>query len=307
MACSRAGAGHINTALLTNRTLFLVEDPAALRSTGHAAIPRRHPATAKFAMAKTNDPVTTTAVLIVGGGPVGLALAADLGYRNIPCILAERRDGSVRLPKMNMVSGRTMEFCRKWGIAGEVRRLSIAEDYPRTIFFATSANGYELARFDYPSRQDSAPAHSPECLQRCSQLSFDPLLRDYAASRPAVTIRHLTAVQRFEQDADGVTVWLEDMNSGAVERVARAIPGRLRRRREHGARAARHLPGRRSRAQPFRQHLFHHARAGSADAARAHHHAVAGRRQWLLGWPGLGRRRRAMAARRDRRRAVARP
>ena len=170
-------------------------------------------------MAKTTDPMTTTAVLIVGGGPVGLALAADLGYRNIPCILAERRDGSVGLPKMNMVSGRTMEFCRKWGIAGAVRRLSIAEDYPRTIFFATSANGYELARFDYPSRQDSAPAHSPECLQRCSQLSFDPLLRDYAASRPAVTIRHLAAVQRFEQDADGVTVWLEDVNGGAVERV----------------------------------------------------------------------------------------
>ena len=170
-------------------------------------------------MAKTNNLETGTSVLIVGGGPVGLALAADLGSRNISCILAERRDGSVPLPKMNMVSGRTMEFCRKWGIAADVRRLSIPEDFPRTILFATSANGYEVARFEYPSRQDSAPAHSPECLQRCSQLYFDPLLLNYAASRRVVAIRHLTAVQRFEQDADGVTVWLKEMTSGKLEAV----------------------------------------------------------------------------------------
>src|SRR5262245_22011658 len=113
-----------------------------------------------------------TAVLIVGGGPVGLALAADLGWRGVPCILVERRDGSISLPKMNMVSARTMEFCRRWGIAKEVRRLSIPEDFPRNILFVTNANGHELARFEYPSRRDAVLTHSPEYLQRCSQLLF---------------------------------------------------------------------------------------------------------------------------------------
>ena len=36
-----------------------------------------------------------TAVLIVGGGPVGLALANELGWRGIQCTLVERRDGVV--------------------------------------------------------------------------------------------------------------------------------------------------------------------------------------------------------------------
>ena len=33
-------------------------------------------------------------VLIVGGGPVGLALAVELGVRGIKCMLVEQGDGS---------------------------------------------------------------------------------------------------------------------------------------------------------------------------------------------------------------------
>ena len=31
-----------------------------------------------------------TSVIIVGGGPVGLALAGDLGWRGIDCVLVEQ-------------------------------------------------------------------------------------------------------------------------------------------------------------------------------------------------------------------------
>ena len=55
-------------------------------------------------------------VLIVGGGPVGLALAGELGWRGIPCTLIEKSDGSIEQPKMDLVGIRTMEFCRRWGI-----------------------------------------------------------------------------------------------------------------------------------------------------------------------------------------------
>ena len=49
-----------------------------------------------------------TPVLIAGGGPVGLALAAELGWRGFPCILVEQSDGAITLPKMNEVNSRTM-------------------------------------------------------------------------------------------------------------------------------------------------------------------------------------------------------
>ena len=62
----------------------------------------------------------STPVLIVGGGPVGLALAAELGFQGVACMLVEQGDGVVKTPKMNEVNTRTMEFCRRWGVAGQV-------------------------------------------------------------------------------------------------------------------------------------------------------------------------------------------
>ncbi len=61
-------------------------------------------------------PSRTIPVLIVGGGPVGLALASELGWRGIRCELVEQTDGVIVTPKMNEVNIRTMEFCRRWGV-----------------------------------------------------------------------------------------------------------------------------------------------------------------------------------------------
>lgn len=50
-----------------------------------------------------------------------MALGTELGYQGIDCLVIERRDGTVSHPKMNMISTRTMEFCRRWGVADEIR------------------------------------------------------------------------------------------------------------------------------------------------------------------------------------------
>ena len=47
--------------------------------------------------------IATIPVLISGGGPVGLALAIELGMAQIPCLLVERRDGSLSVPKMSLI------------------------------------------------------------------------------------------------------------------------------------------------------------------------------------------------------------
>ena len=56
-------------------------------------------------------------VLIIGGGPVGLALASDHGWRGITCVLVEKGDGTIVTPKMKGVNVRTMEFCGRWAAA----------------------------------------------------------------------------------------------------------------------------------------------------------------------------------------------
>ena len=113
-------------------------------------------------------------VLIVGGGPVGLALACELGWRGIACTLVEQGDGRIDTPKMNEVSIRTMEFCQRWGIADKVHNCPFPADYPLDVSFVTSLSGYELGRLRRPSRAKAQPGpHSPMLPKRhcadCSQ------------------------------------------------------------------------------------------------------------------------------------------
>src|SRR3990172_7775847 len=70
-------------------------------------------------------------VLIVGGGPVGLALAGDLGWRGVRCLLIEQSDGSIYQPRMDLVGVRTMEFCRRWGLVPAVEASRYPRDYPQ--------------------------------------------------------------------------------------------------------------------------------------------------------------------------------
>src|SRR5258708_24407880 len=115
----------------------------------------------------TPQPEQTVPVLIVGGGRVGLALAGDLGWRGIPCLLIEQSDGAIVQPRMDLVGIRTMEFCRRWGLVGAVE----ASPYPRDIaqdnVYVTSLAGHELGRERFPSMGDENPPRvSPQKPER---------------------------------------------------------------------------------------------------------------------------------------------
>jgi 2-polyprenyl-6-methoxyphenol hydroxylase-like FAD-dependent oxidoreductase len=108
-------------------------------------------------------------VLIVGGGPTGLALAAELGWRGIECLLVEQGDGTIYHPRANTVNSRTMEFCRRWGISERVRNAGAPPDFPSTILYLTSLKGYEIARIERPTYSGHAPLPTtPERSQRCN-------------------------------------------------------------------------------------------------------------------------------------------
>ena len=159
-------------------------------------------------------------VLIVGGGPVGLALAAELGFHGVACELVEQTDGAIVTPKMNEVNVRTMELCRRWGIADAVVDCPFPADYPLDVVFVTSLAGHELARMRRPGRAGQTPGpDSPMRLQACSQIWFDPILRGFAASSPSVRLRHRCRLDGFEASPAGVTAEIVDLATGARERV----------------------------------------------------------------------------------------
>ena len=47
-------------------------------------------------------------VIIVGGGPVGVALAVELGQRGVSCVLIERHTTPQRIPKGQNLTNRSL-------------------------------------------------------------------------------------------------------------------------------------------------------------------------------------------------------
>jgi 2-polyprenyl-6-methoxyphenol hydroxylase-like FAD-dependent oxidoreductase len=161
-----------------------------------------------------------TPVLIVGGGPVGLALAADLGWRGIECTLIEQNDGTIEHPRANAVNSRSMEFCRRWGIAEKVRNAGAPPDFPPTVLYVTRLDGHEIARIERPSHGGAGTLpNTPERPQRCNQIWFDPILRDLAQGFPTVDLRYRVQFDSHRVTADGIEARVRNLAADQIETI----------------------------------------------------------------------------------------
>ncbi len=174
-----------------------------------------------------------TPILIVGGGPVGLTLAAELGWRGTPCMLIEERTAPTDHPKATLLGARSMEYLRRWGIADEVFAAAIPEQLPYSISFSTRLAGHLIHRIDAPSIRETK-RHSPEVLARNRELGWspyyktqigqqalEPVLWRFAARQTGVTLHHGWRFLDFTESAHGVTARVMELASGK-ERTIRA-------------------------------------------------------------------------------------
>jgi 2-polyprenyl-6-methoxyphenol hydroxylase-like FAD-dependent oxidoreductase len=169
-----------------------------------------------LAAAKGKD----TGVLVIGGGPVGLALAIELNRLGVACTLIEARDGTIKTPKMNFVNVRSMEFCRRWGLTADIRRAGHPEDFHPNVMWATSVTGHGVAQLDFPPFLDEKTrfvSPAADCL--VSQLWFDPILLAHARAQPGLVLRHRTRLDEFRETADGIEARVTDLVSGRAEIV----------------------------------------------------------------------------------------
>jgi len=162
-------------------------------------------------------------VVIVGGGPVGVATAIELGTRRLSVLLVEREDGVVRYPTAESIDAASMELLRRWGIADAVLRSGFPADERRDISFVSRISTYELARFPRPSnvdRRSTTRGLSPEGGVWWPKFWFDPTLRERAAAESSVRLRYQWACEGFDDGPDGVIVRLVSEKYG--RRVVRA-------------------------------------------------------------------------------------
>ncbi len=155
-----------------------------------------------------------TPVLIVGGGPVGLSMAIELGWRGIESILVDEGDGTIEHPRTGLVAVRTMELFRRWGLVRRVRECGFPEDYDLSMVFCTSLNGLLLDQEKYPSMRDApTPPETPEKKQRCPQLWLQPILTDAARAESKAKLLFKHRFVSLQQDDQGVTAVVTDLNT----------------------------------------------------------------------------------------------
>lgn len=170
-----------------------------------------------------------THVLIVGAGPVGLTLAADLAQRGVSVLVAETRHrGEPPSVKCNHVSARTMEIFRRLGVVRAMREAGLPTDHANDVSYRTTFTGEELSRIHIPSRatrysDTSGPDGwwpTPEPPHRINQIYLEPVLFDFAESTDGVTLLHRSRIDGFTQDEKGVTATGVNLDTGEAFHVS---------------------------------------------------------------------------------------
>jgi 2-polyprenyl-6-methoxyphenol hydroxylase-like FAD-dependent oxidoreductase len=154
-------------------------------------------------------------VVVVGGGLVGLSTAMFLAQQGIPSLTVERLRGGSPLPRAAHFHLRTLELFRAAGIEDEVRAQSEKEFLPEGAIVAMdSLAGRKLADI-IPSLNVGVDDTLSPCRRLfVTQPGLEPILRG-RAERAGARLLQGHEVIAAEQDAEGVTVTLRDVDTGA--------------------------------------------------------------------------------------------
>jgi 2-polyprenyl-6-methoxyphenol hydroxylase-like FAD-dependent oxidoreductase len=170
----------------------------------------------------------TTPVLVTGGGPAGLAAAAELSLHGIACIVLEPRPQvSHRRPRAKTTNVRTMEHMRRWGVADALRAAApLPVAWSQRVTFCESLTGARITDFDgafgLTTQRDDRFA---EAGQQVPQPVVEEVLRSHLATCPGADLRLGHRATALTQDEAGVTVAVTDPVGDGYQIRARYVLG----------------------------------------------------------------------------------
>ncbi|WP_381555324.1 FAD-dependent monooxygenase [Streptomyces eurythermus] len=154
-----------------------------------------------------------TAVLIVGGGPVGLTARALLARWGVPALLVDRRRELSPFPRSRLVNVRSMEIFRGLGLAGRIAARAFPPEYGR-VRFRDTLSGPDFATAAMTGIRAPVP-ESPVTGVVTSQDRLEPTLLG-AADTPPGFGRELVGLT---EEPDGVVALLDGPEPGARTRI----------------------------------------------------------------------------------------
>src|SRR5438445_7540354 len=128
-------------------------------------------------------------VAIVGGGPVGVALAVELGQRGISCVLIERHLTPQPIPKGQNLTNRTLEHFYFWHCVNELRAARVMPPgYPigGVTTYGTLMSPYFHAAAVFPGRGAGVQDYFFQRNDRLPQYCTEAGPRDRANPLPSV-------------------------------------------------------------------------------------------------------------------------
>ncbi|WP_043807127.1 FAD-dependent monooxygenase [Rhodococcus triatomae] len=167
-------------------------------------------------------------VAIIGGGPSGLATAAELAYHGVRSVLVEPRATVFHdRPRAKTTSIRTMEHFRKWGVAETIRRRAkLAPSWSQRVVFCDTANGSVITEFDGAfGLSVDPPAFAAETSQQVPQPVVEEVLREHLRASGMVDMRLGTRAAAVVEHDEFVTIAAEHGDGTASEIVARYLVG----------------------------------------------------------------------------------
>src|ERR1044071_9189682 len=152
-------------------------------------------------------------VIIVGGGPVGMGLAIELGQRNIRCIVVERYAQPQPIPKGQNLTQRTMEHFHFWGVEKAVRAARTIP--PQYGIGGLTAYGTLLGdySYDWMQRELVRPFYFTDN-ERLPQYATEAVLRQRASEIPAIKTLYGWTAENVVQDANGIDVAIVEREGG---------------------------------------------------------------------------------------------
>jgi 2,4-dichlorophenol 6-monooxygenase len=159
-------------------------------------------------------------VLVVGAGPVGLTAALLLSTQGIRTQVVDRRDGPHRAPQAHVVNPRTLEICRAAGVdMARLRAAATEREDGSHVAWMTTLDGEELGRLPYERQGDENLAYTPTPLLNLSQHLLEPILLERLRAEPDVCVSYRRQWSALDQDRDGITSLIDDLESGETYEV----------------------------------------------------------------------------------------
>jgi 4-hydroxyisophthalate hydroxylase len=144
-------------------------------------------------------------VVIVGGGPVGMAMAIELAQRGITSALVERRTQEHRIPKGQGLQQRTMEHFHSWNLLEKVRAARVLPP----DFSLSGVTAYMNLNTEYwysPPFREVVNQYYFQKSERVPQYLTERVLRERMAEFPDIESWMGWMVDSTEQDRSCVRV-----------------------------------------------------------------------------------------------------